>query len=118
REFYNPMSGLVQLREEGAYTIPLFASNVTQLDKETHRGVLQELTQRFGPPREPGAEITQRYKDIAAALQAVLQACQLHVLRHFRSETGLENLCVAGGVALNCSANGLIKRSRLFKNMF
>jgi carbamoyltransferase len=62
--------------------------------------------------------MTQRHKDIAAALQAVLQSCQLHVLRHFRRETGLENLCLAGGVALNCSTNGLIKRSHLFKRMF
>ena len=118
REFYNQMSDLVRLREDGTYTIPILASNATQLEKETHRGVLQELTNRFGPPRDPGAEYTQRHKDIAAALQAVVQNCQLHVLRHFRHKTGLENLCLAGGVALNCSANGLIKRSRLFKRMF
>lgn len=118
REFYNQMAELVRLREDGTYTIPLFASNRTQLEKETHRGVLQELVNRFGPARDPGAEITQRHKDIAAALQAVLQTCQLHVLRHFRRETGIEHLCMAGGVALNCSANGLIHRSRLFKRMF
>jgi carbamoyltransferase len=40
------------------------------------------------------------------------------VLRHFRQETGIENLCMAGGVALNCSANGVIKRSRQFRRMF
>lgn len=118
RQFYNSMSELVHLRDDGTYTIPLFASNRTQLEKETHRGMLQELVNRFGPCREPGEEMTQRHKDIAAALQAVLQTAQLHVLRHFRKETGLESLCLAGGVALNCSANGLIRRSRLFKRMF
>src|SRR5205814_2332253 len=41
-----------------------------------------------------------------------------HVLRHVKKETGQSNLCLAGGVALNCSANGVIKRSRLFENMF
>src|SRR5207248_573535 len=43
---------------------------------------------------------------------------QLHVLRHFKRETGARNLCLAGGVALNCSANGVIKRSELFDNIF
>lgn len=99
REFYNQMAELVRLREDGTYTIPLFASNRTQLEKETHRGVLQELINRFGPARDPGAEFTQRHKDIAAALQAVLQTCQLHVLRHFRRETGIEHLCMVGAGA-------------------
>ena len=88
------------------------------MDKETHHGILQELENRFGPAREPGAVVTQDHKDIAAALQAMVQTCQLHVLRHFRLETGMDNLCMAGGVALNCSANGVIKRSRQFKRMF
>jgi carbamoyltransferase len=42
----------------------------------------------------------------------------MHVLRHFRHQTGQTNLCLAGGVALNCTANGVIKRSRLFRNVF
>lgn len=118
RKYYNQLAELVHLREDGTYTIPLFASNRTQLEKETHRGILRELTAKFGPAREPGTEFTQHHKDIAAALQAVVQTCQLHVLRHFRQETGIDNLCMAGGVALNCSANGVIKRSRQFKQMF
>src|SRR5262245_16655206 len=118
RRYFNQMADLVHLRDDGTYVIPIFSSNQTQLDKETHRGILRELANRFGPAREPGEEITERHKDIAAALQAVVQTCQLHVLRHFRRETAIENLCLAGGVALNCSANGVIKRSRLFKRMF
>lgn len=118
RKFYSQMMELVHLREDGTYTISIFSSNRTQLEKETHRGILQELESRFGPAREPGVEIIQRHKDVAAALQAVLQTCQFHVLRHFKQKTGMDNLCLAGGVALNCSLNGLIKRSRQFKNMF
>jgi len=56
--------------------------------------------------------------DIAAGLQQVLHASLLHILRHFKKETNQTNLCMAGGVALNCTANGVIKRSRLFRNMF
>ena len=118
RRYYSQVADLVHLREDGTYTIPVFASNRTQLEKETHRGILQELENRFGPQREPGTEFTERHKDLAAALQAVLQTCQLHVLRHCRRETGIDSLCLAGGVALNCSVNGLIKRSGLFRRMF
>lgn len=118
RKYYNDVAQLVHLRDDGTYTIPLFANNRTQMEKETHRGVLQVLQEKFGPQREKGTEFTQHHKDLAAALQGVVQTCQLHVLRHFRQETGMENLCMAGGVALNCSANGVIKRSRQFKRMF
>jgi carbamoyltransferase len=58
------------------------------------------------------------HKDIAAALQAVLTTCQMHVLRHFKNETGQNRLCLAGGVGLNCSLNGVLRRSRLFDRMF
>jgi carbamoyltransferase len=118
RKYYNELAGLVHLRDDGTYTIPLFASNRTQLEKETHGGILREFEAKFGPAREPGTEFTQHHKDIAAALQAVVQTCQLHVVRHFRKETEIDTLCMAGGVALNCSANGVIKRSRQFKHMF
>ena len=82
------------------------------------RACLGLLTERFGPPREPEGEITQHHKDIAAALQSTLQACQMHVLRHFKAETGQTRLCLAGGVALNCSFNGALRRSRVFQRLF
>jgi carbamoyltransferase len=56
--------------------------------------------------------------DVAAALQSVLEQCLLHLLRHFRQQTRLRDLCLAGGVALNCTANGVIRRSRLFRRVF
>ncbi len=118
RRFFNQMSDLIKLKNDGTYTIPIFARDSSLQERETHAGVLKFLAEQFGPAREPEGEITQFHKDIAAALQAVLQNCQLHVLRHFRRETGQKNLCLAGGVALNCSANGVIKRSRLFDRMF
>jgi carbamoyltransferase len=76
------------------------------------------LAEKFGPPRAPEGEITSDHQDIAAALQAVLQACQMHVLKHFQIQTGQRRLCMAGGVALNCSLNGVIRRSRLFDRVF
>jgi carbamoyltransferase len=118
RKHFDAVMQLVSLKGDGTYTIPVFANDKTLLEKETHAGVLKVLAERFGPPRDPEGEITQDHKDIAAALQAVLQSCQLHVVRHFKRETGLKRLCMAGGVALNCSANGVIRRSRLFEGVF
>lgn len=118
RRYFDKVMELVSLKNDGTYTIPAFASDRTQLEKETHAGILNLLAERFGPPRDPDGEMTQDHKDIAAALQAVLQTCQLHVVRHFKRETGLKNLCLAGGVALNCSVNGVLRRSRLFEHMF
>jgi carbamoyltransferase len=118
RAHYNRLIELVKLKDDGTYSIPIFAHDRTLAERETHEGVLHFLEEQFGPARHAGSAITQHHMDIAAALQAVLQTCQMHVLRHFKRETGLANLCMAGGVALNCSANGVIRRSRLFDKMF
>ncbi|HET7792707.1 MAG TPA: carbamoyltransferase C-terminal domain-containing protein [Rhizobacter sp.] len=118
RKYFNQVMELVRLKDDGTYAIPLFAQNQTVLERESHAGVLKALVERFGPARMPDGEMNQHYKDLAAAVQAVLQTVQLHVLRHFSSTTGLENLCMAGGVSLNCTANGIIKRSNLFDNVF
>lgn len=118
RRFFKQIMEFVNLRNDGTYTLPVFAHNHTREEQETHAGVLKFLAEKFGPPREAEAEITQLHRDIAASLQSVLQTCQLHVLRHFRRQTGQKNLCLAGGVALNCSCNGLIKRSDLFERVF
>jgi len=118
RRFYDQIMRHVHLKDDGTYVIPLLAANKTALDKETHRGALAVLAEEFGPAREPESEITQHHMDLAAGLQAVLQTCQLHVLTHLKRETGQTRLCLAGGVALNCTANGVVKRSRLFRETF
>jgi len=118
RHYFNEVMELISLKDDGTYTIPVFGQDKTPADRETHAGVLAMLQERFGAPREPGDELTQNHKDIAAALQSVLHTCQLHVLRHFQGQTGQHHLCLAGGVALNCSANGVLRRSRLFGQVF
>jgi carbamoyltransferase len=118
RRYFDKLMALVSLKEDGSYTIPAFAKDKTLEERETHSGILAHLAETFGPAREPESEVTQDHKDIAAALQAVLQTCQLHVARHFQRETGMRRLCMAGGVALNCSVNGVLRRSRMFKEVF
>ena len=63
-----------------------------------------------GPPRAADAPITQRHMDLAASIQTVLEDAVLRLTRSLARETGLRNLCLAGGVALNCVANGKVLR--------
>ena len=71
-----------------------------------------------GPPREAESEITQREMDIAASIQQVTEEIVLRLARTMHSETGEKNLCLAGGVALNCVANGRILREGPFKDIW
>lgn len=71
-----------------------------------------------GPPRNPEDAIESRHLDVAASIQAVTNEIMLRLARHARSLTGLPRLCMAGGVALNCVANGLILRERIFESVW
>jgi carbamoyltransferase len=71
-----------------------------------------------GEPRKSEALITQREMDLAASVQAVLEEAVLRMARSLAKETGLRNLCLAGGVALNCVANGKILREGIFDDIW
>lgn len=71
-----------------------------------------------GPPRRPEGKLTQRDMDIAASIQKVTEDIVLKISRYVYENTGKENLCLAGGVALNCVANGRLKRESPFKNIW
>jgi carbamoyltransferase len=71
-----------------------------------------------GPPRKPDDPITERHMDLAASIQTVLEDVVLAMTRALARETGLENLCLAGGVALNCVANGKILRDGKFRRLW
>ena len=71
-----------------------------------------------GPPRKPEQLLTQREMDLTASVQAVLEEVVLKMTRAIARETGAKNLCLAGGVALNCVANGKILRDGAFENIW
>jgi carbamoyltransferase len=71
-----------------------------------------------GPPRRPEDELTQRQMDLAASVQEVTEDVVLRLGRHAHRETGLKNLCLAGGVALNCVANGRLLRESPFEKLW
>ncbi len=71
-----------------------------------------------GPPRSEGELLTQRHMDLAASVQAVTEEVVLRLTRSLAKEFNIENLCLAGGVALNCVANGKILHDGAFKNVW
>ncbi|HEY4760816.1 MAG TPA: carbamoyltransferase [Thermoguttaceae bacterium] len=71
-----------------------------------------------GPPRKPEAPLTQREMDIAASIQKVTEEIMLRAARHVHKQTGMKNLCLAGGVALNCVGNGRILREGPFERIW
>lgn len=70
------------------------------------------------PPRKPESKLTQSDMDLARSIQDVTDEIMLRIARHVRKETGRRNLCLAGGVALNCVANGHILRERIFDRVW
>jgi carbamoyltransferase len=72
----------------------------------------------FGPPRDEDAEILPRHADMAAALQAATDAAVTAAVRRLKRRVPSDNLCLAGGVALNCVTNDVVKRSGEFANVF
>jgi carbamoyltransferase len=71
-----------------------------------------------GPPRGPEEPLTQRHMDLAASIQAVAEEIVLRLTRSLAAETGMRNLCLAGGVALNCVANGKVLRDGSFREIW
>lgn len=76
------------------------------------------LVDEFGPVRLKDEEITQYHRDLAASVQKVTEDIILYILNKFQERTGLENICVAGGVAQNSVANGKIIKNTKFKNLY
>jgi carbamoyltransferase len=71
-----------------------------------------------GVPRAPEEKIEQRHMDVARSIQLVTEEIMLLLARHAREVTGQKNLCMAGGVALNCVANGIILREKIFEKIW
>lgn len=106
---------LLDLREDGSFRL--------NMDYFGYLDLLTMTNSRFadlfgGPPRRPEAEITQREMDIARSIQEVTEEIVLRMARHARQVTGEKNLCLAGGVALNCVANGRLHREGVFENIW
>ena len=76
------------------------------------------MAEKFGAVRKKDAELSQYHKDMAASVQRFTEELIFHILGHLHKKTGLQNVCIAGGVAQNSVANGKITRSTPFKNVY
>jgi carbamoyltransferase len=109
------MDKLLDLKEDGSFRLDL------SYFPWCHKTVM--VSAKFerlfgGPPRKPESPLTQREMDIAASIQAVTEEILLRAVRHVHRLTGMKNLTLAGGVALNCVGNGHILREGPFDNIW
>jgi len=106
---------LIDLKEDGSFRMDMGYFNYCQGWTMTNR----RFERLFGgPPRRPEALLTQREMDMAASIQAVTEEIVLRMSRTARDLTGARKLCLGGGVALNCVANGKLLRSGLFDDIW
>lgn len=112
---YGDPSSYRELFGEGYRLLPEGHFEIQPLDLWQKRFHEARLT---GYARRKGANFTKVHMDLAAALQQTLEEIVLHVLRYFAKELGSHNLCLAGGVAHNCSLNGKILYADMFENVF
>jgi carbamoyltransferase len=108
----------VDLREDGTIRVPLLRMNRTRDERENYLATRKYLTEHLIKPRHPNDEISDEHRDVAASLQECLDRTMLHICKHFGARTGLRRLALAGGVALNCTANGRLLQSGIFDEIF
>ena len=106
---------LIDIKDDGSFRLDMgyfnYCQGLTMTNDRFHRLF-------GGAPRNPESEPTQRDMDLAASIQAVTEEAMLNIARHVHRETGLKNLCLAGGVALNCVGNGRILREGPFEKIW
>ncbi len=106
---------LLDLKDDGSFRLDL-----RYFDFACGRRMTSERFHRLfgGPPRRPEGELESRHMDLAASIQAVTEEIVLRLARTLREETGERHLCLAGGVALNCVANGKLRATKLFDEIW
>jgi len=106
---------LIDLKEDGSFKLNM---------KYFNYGVGLTMTNdRFdalfgGPARKPESRLNRRYMDVACSIQVVTEEVMRRMARHLQHQTGMKKLCMAGGVALNCVANGRILREGIFEDIW
>src|SRR5690606_12297751 len=105
---------LVEVYEDGSLRMNMEYFNYTTGLTMTNK----KLDKLLGPPRKPETKITQREMDLARSVQEVTEDVIMKMAAHVKKETGEKNLCLAGGAALNCVANGKLLRSKIFDKIW
>ncbi len=109
------LSELMDLKEDGSFKLNMKYFGYCYGLKMTNR----RFEKLFGgPPRKPQSRLTQRHMDLARSVQEITEEVMLRMTHHVYKTTGQKNLCLAGGVALNCVGNGRILREGPFQNLW
>ena len=106
---------LIDIKADGSFRMNMDYFGYIESDHMINQN-FEELFQ--GPPRQPESRITQREMDIARSVQAVLENAVIRLAKHAKKRTGMRHLVMAGGVALNCVANGKLLRERIFDDIW
>ena len=107
---------VVNIRDDGSFRLNMKYFAFT---RSTSRTISRRWERLFGEPqRRPESELTDFHRDVAHSGQKIVEEIMVKMARHVHSETGLKNVCLAGGVALNCVANWRILRESGFENIF
>jgi carbamoyltransferase len=113
--FVKQIMEIIDLKEDGSFRMDMSYFNYCQGMTMTSR----KFDRLFGgPPRSSESKLTQREMDIAASIQQVTEEIMLRIARHVHKTTGMKNLCLAGGVALNCVGNGRVLRDGPFDDIW
>ncbi|MEP3482711.1 MAG: carbamoyltransferase [Fuerstiella sp.] len=106
---------VIDLKDDGSFRMNMsyfdFCHRLTMTSKKFDRLF-------GGPPRSPDQPLTQQHKDLAASIQSVVEEIMIRMARHAKQITGMTNLVMAGGVALNCVGNGRIVKENIFDNIW
>ena len=106
---------LINVADDGSFQLDMsyfsYATGLTMTNNKFN-------TLFGGPPRASETKITQREMDLAASVQKVTEDILIKIAKGIVKETGKKNLCLAGGVALNCVANGVLLREKIFENIW
>lgn len=106
---------LIDLKEDGSFKMNMdyfnYCAGLTMTNEKFHKLF-------GGPPRKPESKLTQKEMDLACSVQEVTEEVVLRMARHIHKETGQKYLCLAGGVALNCVANGKLLREGLYDDIW
>jgi carbamoyltransferase len=78
----------------------------------------ESLTEKFGAVRQKEEPLSQYHRDMASSIQRITEELIFHILNHLQKQTGINNICIAGGVAQNSVANGKLTRNTRFKNVY
>jgi carbamoyltransferase len=109
------LENLIDVKDDGSFKMNMdyfnYCAGLTMTSRKFHKLF-------GGPPRKPESKLTQKEMDLARSVQEVTEEIVYKIARHVKKETEMDYLCLAGGVALNCVANGKLLRSDLFDDIW